>query len=176
LGSYLETTVPVAILRSASTGEVANGVTVHLAVTTPLQRTVTSTDVSVASIAPGATVVVTARVSGALRGDRVVAMVGVGEWLPVSPATSTLTASAGAPSCNGCARGGSGTLAVSVGGDTQSGLLQVGAACRDAGGNIVGGGSALHPGGAAPVAVTVPIILSAPAATCAEVSATPGSF
>lgn len=176
LGSYLETTVPVAILHSASTGEVAARVTVHLAVTTILKRTVASTDVSVASIGPGATVVVTARVSGALRGDRVVAMVAVGEWSPASAATPTLSASAGTPNCAGCARGGSGTLTVSVSGDTQVGLIQVGAACRDAGGNIVGGGSALHAGGPSPVIVSVPIILSAPVAACAEVSATASPF
>src|SRR6202011_3296985 len=111
LGSYLETTVPVAILHSTSTGEVATQVTVHISVTTPLRRKVTSTDVGLTSIAPGATVIVTARVSGALRGDRVVAMVAVGAWLPASAATGTLAASAGAPSCGGCTRGGSGTLA-----------------------------------------------------------------
>jgi hypothetical protein len=177
LGSYLETTVPVAILRSASTGEVASQVTVHLSVTTPAHRPLASSDVSVSAIAPGSSVVVTARLGGALRGDLVVATVAVGEWTAASTTpVADLAASPGPPSCNSCSRGGSGTVLVTVSGDTQSGLLEVGAACRDAAGSIVGGGSALHAGGPSPVSVSVPIILSAPAAGCAEVSAVFGSF
>lgn len=177
LGSYLETTVPVAILRSASSGEVATQVTVHLVVTNAAGQATASADAGVSAIAPGAWVVVTARVRGALRGNAVTATVAVGGWVAASVAPpASLAASAGPPSCTACARGGSGTLPVVVNGATQGSLLQVGAACRNAAGHIVGGGSALHPGGPSPVAVTVPIILSAPATGCAEVSATPGSF
>ncbi|HEY6377690.1 MAG TPA: hypothetical protein VI316_00770 [Candidatus Dormibacteraeota bacterium] len=177
LGSYLETTVPVAILRSASVGEVAIQVSVHLRVATPAGKETASADAGVSAIPPGASVVVTARVRGALRGNVVTAAVTVGGWVATSAAPpASLAVSAGPPSCPGCARGGSGTLLVTVSGTTQGTLLQVGAACRDAAGHIVGGGSALHPGGPSPVAVTVPIILSAPAAHCADVSVTPGSF
>lgn len=178
LGSYLETTFPVAILHSAATTDVATRVTVRLVVVSPSGRTVATADpVSVENVPPGATVVVAGRVAGALRGDRSTAAVEVAAWVEASSLpTRRLAVAAGTLSCRGCSAGGSGDVTVMVSGDTDGTTLRIGVACRDTAGTIVGGGSVLHPGGPPPVTVSVPVILSAAAAGCADVSATQGGF
>lgn len=176
VGTYLDTTVPLALLRNRSTTQEATGVVVHIVA----GRLGPAGDVTLARLLPGETVVVAARVGGSGRGVAVTATAAVGGWDPVDRGARPIAVGSPTLACPGCsAAGGSGDVGVTLPLPPAGVTLRVDAACRDAGGSLVGGGDAKRSIGAAssgPVAVDVPVILSVPAASCLVTAVPVGGF
>lgn len=179
LGAYLETAVPVVIVHNLSLVDIARSVTVHFRVLTPSGAEAGAADTVVSRLLPDQTAAVTARVAASASGDHVDAQVSPGDFIAApSPAAAAETVTGVSVSCPQCgSRGGSGdaqgtlTLATS---ESSSRSLQ--AACTDASGAIIGGGSAVVSAGGGPtMSVDVPVILSAPAQTC-RIDSFPGGF
>jgi hypothetical protein len=169
LGAYLETAVPVAIVHNRSLVDIAQPVTVHFRVLNASGSEVGSADTTVARLLPDQTAAITARVGASASGGHAEAAVTARSFTPaVTPAPPLDHVDQVMVTCSGCSHGGSGdatgrlTLAGS-GGSTRT----LHAACTDAGGALVGGGSEdVGLAGTPEQQVDVPVILSANAQTC----------
>ena len=172
VGAYLETTYPVAIVRSAAGAHAARQVTVHLVVVAG-SRHLGAVDARIDSIAPGATVAVTSRLQApATAGETVTATVTVGAWDDGAGPPPVATLGAATFSCPRCGSGAASgdvlatlTAAPGLPAATPVGLVSV---CRSASGAIVGGGAQLFvpPAGAGGIQADVPTVVSSRPATC----------
>ena len=168
LGAYLETAVPVAIVHNRTLVDTAQPVTVHFRVFTASGSEAGDSDTTVARLLPDQTAAITARVGASASGGHAEAAVTAGSFA-AAPAPALDHVDQVMVTCSGCgSRSGSGdatgrlTLAGS-GGSTRT--LQ--AACYDAGGALVGGGSEdVGLAGTPEQQVDVPVILSTSAQNC----------
>ena len=169
LGAYLETAVPVAIVHNRSLVDTAQPVTVHFRVLTASGAEAGSADTTVARLLPDQTAAITARVGASASGGHAEAAVSAGSFTPsAAPAPALDHVDQVMVACSGCSRGGSGdatgrlTLA---GGEGSTRTLH--AACSDAGGALIGGGSEdVALAGTPEQQVDVPVILSTNAQNC----------
>jgi hypothetical protein len=169
LGAYLETAVPVAIVHNRSLVDTAQPVTVHFRVLTASGSEAGSADTTVARLLPDQTAAITARVGASASGGRAEASVIVGGFANTPPAAALDHVDQVMVTCSGCgSRSGSGDATgrlVLAGGGGSTRTLE--AACSDAGGGLVGGGSEdVSLAGAPEQHVDVPVILSANAQNC----------
>lgn len=165
LGTYLETAVPVAVVRNSATAHSATGVRVHFAVVNPAGMTVQQTDAEVGALAPQQTSAIAGRIDLRASGDHAVATLSVAGFSDPKPPTIT----AGPAACSGCPGNGPGfgtvhavlTAAPSA---PLPPFVSATAVCYDAGGAVVGGGTTV----VAPRASGVddPVILSSRAVRC----------
>jgi hypothetical protein len=173
LGAYLETAVPVAVVRNAATAHSATGVRVHFAVVTPAGMTVQQTDADVGTLAPQQTSAIAGRIDLRASGDHAVATLSVAGFSDPKPQA----VSAGPAACSGCPGNGPGFGSVhadlaAANGTPLPPFVSATAVCYDAGGAVVGGGTTV----VAPRAngVDAPVILSNRAVRCDMYAATAG--
>lgn len=171
LGAYLETAVPVAIVHNRSLVDAAQSVTVHFRVLTASGSEAGSADTTVARLLPDQTAAITARVGASASGGHTEATVSARSFSPpASPAPALDRVDQVMVTCSsGCgSRGGSGDATGRLtleGGEGSTRTLQ--AACSDAAGTLVGGGSEdIALAGTPEQQVDVPVILSTNAQNC----------
>ncbi|GAC1344436.1 MAG: hypothetical protein NVSMB29_18050 [Candidatus Dormibacteria bacterium] len=171
VGAYLETTVPVAIVKNLSSRSAATNVVVHFRVLNQANAPAATNDTTLPQLLPGATAVVAARVQFEGTGFHADATLTNGPF--AQPSAPTITASAATFECGRCGSpGGYGDVHATLTSPDPHprSPVYVGAACMDAGGAIVGGGAVPYhwpdAGG-----TTVPVVLTsieqgAPVASC----------
>ena len=165
LGAYLETTVPVAVLRNAATGHAAQGVAVHFAITTPAGRPAASADAHVGVILPGQTLAVAARVALEGAGDRVtVTVTSVAAWLSAEPGPDP--GLAGSLRCRTASCSGFADVLATLPAPLRSAAVTATAVCRSAAGAIVGGDTDTFDPPPADGAIDVAVIISSRPAGC----------
>ena len=176
VGDYDLQAIPVAVLRNLATGHTALRVEAAFAVRHP--GGVYDLDAPPVSLAPGEVLAVAALCTDACRGATGTAVtVTVGSWTSggepgLSPSTATYACGSPCAGNGGFEGDASGTLSGSVAAGTPVDLF---ASCTSATGTIVGGGitQTVWSGASTPVAVSVPVLVSAQPDACNLYGAVP---
>ena len=177
IGAYLETVLPVAIIKNESTTESAQNLTITWTVRNSRGATFGRVAGSIAILGAGQTTVVGARMAGQDVGGTAAATVATGAW--TTDVSAVITATPGGLNCAGCGPyAGDGTVTSTLTSDTPSPPtpLNVGAACIGANGAIDGGGSTVFFWSATGTsqATSIPVLINGSPRACI-VGATPAS-
>jgi hypothetical protein len=168
IGAYMLLAVPVVVLHNDASRHGATEVVVHFTTHRANGTTLGSLDSLAVNIGPGESLPVTGNCTdGCNNAAKTDVAVSVGAWVNTIGAVLTPGAATFCASCGGSRAQGNvmGSLsATSVGSGTP---VAVFAACQDAGGAIIGGGSRviIWPGGPSAM-VDVPVVLSGTPGTC----------
>jgi len=173
LGTYEQTTIPVAVVRNLATAHAAVGVHVHFTVISPAGAALATTDGDIPVIAAGETTAIAGRAELSGAGDHLKEEVTVTSWRPAEPSAGVITASDVAYRCETSYCLGYGRVVGTLSA-TAATSVTVTAVCYDAANAVIGGDTSTE--ATTPqrtTAVEEPVIVSVRPARC-ELYATPG--